>query len=64
MPTRPGFGLPIVRQIDRLSLSLARQFEERREMAVVQLAAELQASVDPHADALTQQLLGPTAGPN
>ena len=28
-------------------------------MAVIQLAGELQAPVDPHADGLAQQLLGP-----
>ena len=59
MPTRPSrFGLPVVRQVDRLSLALARQLEERRDMAVVQLAGELQAPINPHPDRLAQELLG------
>jgi class 3 adenylate cyclase len=40
---------PDIRQVDRLGRSFARQFEERSDMAVVQLAGELQASIDEQA---------------
>ena len=46
----------IICQVDRLGLALARQFEERSDMAVVQLAGELQVSIDEHADAPAQKL--------
>src|SRR5262249_51769813 len=47
-----------VRQINGLGLTLAGQLEERGDMAVVQLAGDLQGPVDEHPDALPQQLLG------
>ena len=53
----------IVRQVDRLSLALARQVEERSDMAVVQLAGELQTSINPHPNRPAQQLLGSNSRP-
>jgi hypothetical protein len=50
--------LLVVRQIDRLCLPTLRQLQERRDVAVVELAGELQASIDEHADASAQQLHG------
>jgi hypothetical protein len=53
-----------VARLRRVPSALARTqpalpaLQERSDMAVVQLAAELQASVDPHANALAEQLLG------
>ena len=48
----------IILQVDRLGLALSRHVEQRTDVAIIQLAGELQASVDEHADALAQQFFG------
>jgi hypothetical protein len=45
----------IVCQVDRLGLALARQFEQRRDVAIVQLAGELQGPINEQADALAEE---------
>ena len=59
----PVFGLPIVRQVNRLLPATPGYLEQRSDSAVVQLAAELQASIDEHADRPADQLLGTNRRP-
>jgi hypothetical protein len=55
----PGLRRIIIAVVDGLELALARELEQRCHVLAVQRAAQRQAPVDPHADTLSQQLLGP-----
>ena len=45
----------IICQVNRLSLATTRRVEQRSDIAVVQLAGELQAPINEHADAPAEQ---------
>jgi hypothetical protein len=49
---------PIIRQIYRLLPATLGQLKQGSDMAVVQLAGELQVPVDEHADALAEEFFG------
>jgi hypothetical protein len=54
--------LGVIRQVDRLSLALARDLQQGSDVAVVHRAGERERSIDEQADRSTEQFLGTNGG--